>query len=125
MTADALAKLTAALRGYSNAECRAAYAKYQPLLTAAENKVFQQRLKSEYEIAKLSLSSRSFGRMDAKVKRLERKLDRIEANCDRYDSLRRTKNGAITGNGRHRPAEALRHEDSLRRDHRHGGQAPT
>ena len=36
------------------------------------------------------------------------------ADCDRYDSLRRTKNGAITGNGCHGPAEALRHEDSLR-----------
>jgi len=45
------------------------------------------------------------------------------ANCDRYDSLRRPTNGTITGAGRHGPAEALRHEGSLRRDHRHGGQA--
>lgn len=47
------------------------------------------------------------------------------ANCDRYDSLRRTTNGTITGPGRHGPAEALRHEDGLRRDHRHRGQATT
>jgi hypothetical protein len=45
------------------------------------------------------------------------------ANCDRYDSLRRTANGTITGAGRHGSAEALRHEDGLRRDHRHGGEA--
>jgi hypothetical protein len=45
------------------------------------------------------------------------------ADCDRYDSLRRPTNGTIAGAGRHGPAEALRHEDSLRRDHRHGGQA--
>jgi DNA replication protein DnaC len=32
------------------------------------------------------------------------------ANCDRYDSLRRTANGTITGAGRHGSAEALRHE---------------
>jgi len=35
------------------------------------------------------------------------------ANCDRYDSLRRTTNGTITGAGRHGPAEALRHENGL------------
>ena len=35
------------------------------------------------------------------------------ADCDRYDSLRRTQNGTIAGAGRHGPAEALRHEDSL------------
>ena len=46
------------------------------------------------------------------------------ANCDRYDSLRRTTNGKITGARRHGPAEALRDEDGLRRDHHHGGQAP-
>lgn len=44
------------------------------------------------------------------------------ANCDRYDSLRRTTNGTITGARRHGPVEALRHEDGLRRDHRHGGE---
>ena len=47
------------------------------------------------------------------------------ANCDRYDSLRRTGNGTITGAGRHGAAEALRHEDGLRRGHRHGGQTTT
>ena len=44
------------------------------------------------------------------------------ANCDRYDSLRRTTNGTIAGAGRHGPAEALRDEDGLRRDHRNSGQ---
>jgi len=57
------------------------------------------------------------------------------ANCDRYDSLRGTQNGTITSAGRvtpkacvhvlarlwrDGPVEALRHEDGLRRDHRHG-----
>jgi transposase len=45
------------------------------------------------------------------------------ANCNRYDSLRRTTNGTIAGAERHGPAEALRDENGLRRDHRHGGQA--
>ena len=44
------------------------------------------------------------------------------ANCDRYDSLRRTRNGTLRGAGRvapearvprDGPAEALGHEDSL------------
>jgi len=35
------------------------------------------------------------------------------ANCDRYDSLRRTRNGTVRSAGRHGPAEALRHEDGL------------
>ena len=47
------------------------------------------------------------------------------ANCDRYDSLRGTQNGTITSAGRHGPTEALRHEDGLRRDHRHCSKATT
>jgi transposase len=47
------------------------------------------------------------------------------ADCDRYDSLRRTQNGKIASAGCHGPAEALRHEDSLRRGHRDGGQTST
>lgn len=35
------------------------------------------------------------------------------ANCDRYDNLRRSKNGAHAGHGCHGAIEALRHEDSL------------
>ncbi|AKO97010.1 Transposase [Marinovum algicola DG 898] len=35
------------------------------------------------------------------------------ANCDRYDSLRRTRNGTLRGAGRNGPVEALRHEDGL------------
>ena len=46
------------------------------------------------------------------------------ADCDRYDSLRRTRDGAIRGDGRHGPDEALRHEGGLRRDHPDRGEAP-
>ncbi|MEL6792391.1 MAG: IS21 family transposase, partial [Pseudomonadota bacterium] len=46
------------------------------------------------------------------------------ANCDRYDSLRRPSDGTIRCDGRHGPAEALRHEGGLRRDHSDGGEAP-
>jgi len=35
------------------------------------------------------------------------------ADCDRYDKLRRERNGTIASAGRHGAVEALRHEDSL------------
>ena len=35
------------------------------------------------------------------------------ANCDRYDSLRRTQNGTLRRDGRDGEAEALRHESGL------------
>jgi hypothetical protein len=46
------------------------------------------------------------------------------ADCARHDSLRRHTHGKIAGAGRDVPAEALRHEGSLRRDRLHRGQAP-
>ena len=36
-----------------------------------------------------------------------------EANCDRYDSLRRTQNGTLRRDGRNGSAKALRHESGL------------
>jgi hypothetical protein len=45
------------------------------------------------------------------------------ADCARYDSLRRPDHGTIAGAGRNGPAEALRHEGGLRRDHGHGREA--
>jgi transposase len=46
------------------------------------------------------------------------------ADCARYDSLRSGWHGEVRDSEDHGRAEALRHEGGLRRDHRHGDQAP-
>jgi transposase len=45
------------------------------------------------------------------------------ADCARYDSLRRPDHGKIARAGRDGPAQALRHEGGLRRDHGHRREA--